>query len=84
MADTAGLYLGLISSIGSIIRFSEVVLWYIRDTASANEEKTAMLLEIMSISEKKSESTGMEKYPRIDAGAGWHFGPISSGSEGRR
>jgi hypothetical protein len=63
MAEAAGLYLGLVASIGSIIEFSEVVLEYIRNTAGANEEKKALLLEIMSTNTLLRELEGKAKAP---------------------
>jgi hypothetical protein len=48
MAEAVGLYMGLVASIGAVIEYSQVVLEYIRNTAGANEEKKALLLEITS------------------------------------
>jgi hypothetical protein len=46
MAEAVGLYVGIVTSIGSLIKSSELVLGYIRNTAGANEERKDLLREI--------------------------------------
>jgi hypothetical protein len=50
MADPIILYTGFITSLGSIIAFSETIFEYARKTAGANAEKKTLLLEITAMS----------------------------------
>lgn len=61
--EAAGLYLGIVSSIGSIIQFSETLLEYIRKTVGANEEKKALLLEISDTNVLLKQLEGKAKAP---------------------
>ena len=63
MAEALGLYVGIVASIGSIIQFSEIVLGYVRNTAGANEEKKALLLEISATNILLKELEGKAKAP---------------------
>lgn len=45
-AELAGLYLGIVGSIGAIVTMSNTTYNYIRTTIGANDEKKTLLLEI--------------------------------------
>jgi hypothetical protein len=48
MAEAAGLYVGLVASISTIIQLSGIVAEYLRNTAGATEQKRKLLKEIVS------------------------------------
>lgn len=48
MAEVAGLYIGLVASIGTLLQLSEIVVEYLRNTAGATEQKQKLLNEIVS------------------------------------
>jgi len=48
MAEVAGLYVGLVASIGTLIQLSGIVVEYLRNTAGAPEQKRKLLNEIVS------------------------------------
>ena len=63
MAEALGLYVGIVASIGSVIQLSEIVLEYLRNTAGANEEKKALLLEIYATNILLKELEAKAKAP---------------------
>jgi len=48
MAEVAGLYVGLVASIGTLIQLSGIVAEYLRNMAGAPEQKRKLLNEIVS------------------------------------
>ncbi len=63
MAEVLGLYVGIIASIGLVFQFSEIVLGYLHNTAGANEEKKALILEISATEILLKELEGKAKAP---------------------
>ena len=65
MAEPLSLYVGIVASIGGIIRLSETVVEYLRNTARATEEKEKLLTEIVATSallEKLREKAGSPEW----------------------
>jgi F0F1-type ATP synthase delta subunit len=48
MAEVAGVYVGLVASIGTLLQLSEIVVEYLCNTARATEQKRRLLNEIVS------------------------------------
>jgi hypothetical protein len=63
MAEALGLYTGIVSSIGTLLQLSEIVVEYIRITVGANDEKKALLLEITETSILLKELEGKANAP---------------------
>jgi hypothetical protein len=50
MAEALSLYVGIVSSIGTIIALSETVVGYLRNTVHATEEKKKLVADIVATS----------------------------------